>query len=42
MQVGIVSLYTLLHVDSALVGSAVSVDDVAMDGVLSLSTHWVL
>lgn len=42
MQVGMVSLNTLLHVDSPLVESAVNVDDVAMDGALSLSTHWVL
>lgn len=42
MQVGMVSLNTLLHVDSLLVESAVNVDYVAMDGALSLSTDWVL
>lgn len=30
-----------LFVDSPLVESAVDVDDIAMDGALSLSTHWV-
>lgn len=34
---GMVSLF----VDSPLVESAVDVDDIAMDGALSLSTHWV-
>lgn len=42
MQVGMVSLNALLHIDSPLVESAVNVDDVAMDGARSLSTHWVL
>lgn len=41
MQVGMVSLNALLHVDSPLVESAVNVDDVAMDGARSLSPHWV-
>lgn len=30
-----------LFVDSPLVESAVDVDDIAMDGALSLSSHWV-
>lgn len=34
MQVGKVSLNTLLHVDSPLVESAVNVEAVAMDSVL--------
>lgn len=38
---GMVSHNTLLHVDSPLVKSAGNVNDVAMDGVLSPSTHWV-
>lgn len=41
LQVGIVSLITLLHVDSPLVDSAVNVDDEATEGALSHSTHWV-
>lgn len=41
MQVGMVSLNALLHVDSNLVESAVNVDDVAMNDALSRSTHWV-
>lgn len=41
MQDEMVSLNTLLHLVSPLVESTVSIDDVAMDRVLSLSTHWV-
>lgn len=42
IQVGIVSLNTLLHEDSPLVKSAVNVDDASMDAALSLSKQWVL
>lgn len=38
MQVEMVSLITLLQVNSPLVESAVNVDDVAIDGALSLKT----
>lgn len=38
MQVEMVSLNTLLQVNSPLVESAVNVDDVAIDGALSLKT----
>lgn len=42
MQVGMVSLKTLLRVAPPFVESAASVDDVAVDGALSLFTNWVL